>query len=224
MTAIECADVRKCFPSPSGGAPLEVLRGVTLRVESGESAAILGPSGAGKSTLLSVLGTLEPPTSGTVLLQGSPVSGLSPKALARVRSTVIGFVFQSHLLLPQLTLLENVLLPAMAARGGTRAARPRAERLLERVGLGGRAAHLPGELSGGECQRAAFVRALVNSPSIILADEPTGSLDSASADTLAALMTEINRETGVTLVVVTHSERLASRMSRIITIVDGRIG
>ena len=160
MRAMECIDVRKSFPSPSGGAPLEVLRGVTLRVESGESVAILGPSGAGKSTLLSVLGTLEPPTSGTVLLQGAPVSGLGPKALARVRSGVVGFVFQSHLLLPQLTLLDNVLLPAMAARGGTRAALTRAKGLLERVGLKDRTAHLPAELSGGECQRAAFVRAL----------------------------------------------------------------
>jgi predicted ABC-type transport system involved in lysophospholipase L1 biosynthesis ATPase subunit len=223
MTAIECIGVTKLFPSPSGGDALTVLRDVSFSVDRGESVAVLGPSGAGKSTLLAVIGTLEPPTTGSVLLDGKPVTGLTPRSLAALRNRRIGFVFQSHLLLPQLTLLENVLVPAMAAAGGARGARDGAVRLLERVGLGGRLRHTPAALSGGECQRAAFVRALVNSPSLVLADEPTGSLDSATADSLSRLMVELNRETGVTLVVVTHSDSLASRMSRTIRIADGEI-
>jgi lipoprotein-releasing system ATP-binding protein len=223
MPLIECVDVVKSFVSPSGTGEVRALRGASLRVEERESIAVLGPSGAGKSTLLSVMGTLEQPNGGAVLFRGRDLSWFTTREVARFRNRTIGFVFQSHFLLPQLDLLENVLVPAMAAPGGTRSVRERALRLLDRVGLGGRLAHRPAELSGGECQRAAFVRALINSPSLILADEPTGSLDSASSESLARLMEELNRELGIALVVVTHSDALASRMSRTVRILDGKV-
>lgn len=223
MPLMECIDVVKSYRSPSGGGELRVLRGVSLRMNEGESLSVLGPSGAGKSTLLSVMGTLETPSDGALLFRGRDVRLLSARETAGLRNREIGFVFQGHFLLPQLTLLENVLVPAMAAPGGTRRARERAVGLLDRVGLSGRLAHRPAELSGGECQRAAFVRALVNSPSLVLADEPTGSLDSESSESLARLMEELNRELGVAIVVVTHSEALAKRMSRTIRILDGKL-
>ncbi len=220
---IECFGVEKSFPSPSGGEPVVVLRGVKLVVKEKESAAILGPSGAGKSTLLSIMGTLEPPSAGTVLFRGAPLSGLPRRRIAAIRRREIGFVFQSHFLLPQLTVLENVLLPAMTSFGGAARSRKKACALLERMGLVERLSHRPGELSAGECQRAAFARALINTPAVIFADEPTGSLDSESARTLSDLMVECNRELGIALVVVTHSPELASKMGRTLKMKDGRI-
>jgi lipoprotein-releasing system ATP-binding protein len=220
---IECFGIEKRFPSPAGGEPVTVLRGVRLVIREKERIAILGPSGAGKSTLLSIIGTLEPPSAGTVLFRGAPLSGLSRRRIAAIRRREIGFIFQGHFLLPQLTVLENVLVPAMTVAGGTAKSRKKACALLERVGLSERLSHRPGELSGGECQRAAFARALINSPAVVFADEPTGSLDSESAEVLANLMIECNRELGVALVTVTHSQELASRMGRTVRMKDGRI-
>lgn len=229
-------DVHKSFPAPAGSAPIEVLRGVNLTVRSGESLAVIGPSGSGKSTLLSLMGALDTPTRGRVLLDGRDLETLGERERAGVRSRRVGFVFQLHHLLPQCTVWENVLVPVLAlpraaARGAVpsarRAARTptgdgletetpelRARRLLERVGLGGRLAHRPAELSGGECLRAAVARALINRPTLLLADEPTGSLDEDTAGRLADLLVALNREEKVSLVVVTHSTAMAGRLDR----------
>ncbi|MEI8233878.1 MAG: ABC transporter ATP-binding protein [Verrucomicrobiota bacterium] len=209
----------------AGGTAVEVLDGVDLVLESGASLAILGPSGCGKSTLLNCIGTLDRPTSGEVLLEGADWQRLSPREIARLRARRIGFVFQLHHLLPQCTVLENILLPTLAdpaSPPGPEAAE-RAGRLLERVGLSARKNHRPGELSGGERQRAAVVRALINRPALLLADEPTGSLDAASAESLGDLLAELNREEGVALVVATHSPELARRMARTGRLHEGRL-
>ncbi len=207
--------VDKQFSTP-GGSQQEVLRKVSLEVDSGEAIAVIGPSGSGKSTLLNIMGALDQPTSGTVQLAGQDLSSLSDKGLAGIRNRDIGFVFQRHHLLPQCTLLENTLLPALAAGEANKdQVRAHATRLIERVGIGSRMSHRPGQLSGGECQRAAVVRALINRPSLLLADEPTGSLDAAAADNLGQLLIELNQEEGVALVVVTHSLELAHRMNRV---------
>jgi ABC-type lipoprotein export system ATPase subunit len=220
-TVLELADVGKSYAA-AGDAPVDVLRAVNLRVAAGEAVAIVGPSGSGKSTLLNILGTLDRPTSGRVLLDGQEVSGLDDRQLAEIRNRKIGFVFQLHHLLPQCTILENVMVPALVARNAD-GAEERARRLLDRVGLSHRLLHRPGQLSGGECQRVAVVRALVNQPSVLLADEPTGSLDRAGAQNLAALLSELNREEGVTLVVVTHAAALAERMGRVLELRDGTL-
>ena len=217
---VEAVGVSKVYGA--AGAETRVLDGVDLRVAPGESLAIVGPSGCGKSTLLNILGTLDRPTSGRVAIEGREVSGLDPSELAGVRARTVGFVFQLHHLLPQCSILENVLVPALAA-GGAAAAEPRARALLERVGLTPRLDHRPGQLSGGECQRAAVVRALINRPRLLLADEPTGSLDRAGAERLADLLRELNREEGVALVAVTHAARLAERMGRVVELRDGRL-
>jgi lipoprotein-releasing system ATP-binding protein len=211
------------FPNESGA--LTVLDDVSLEVARGESLAIVGPSGSGKSTLLQIIGTLDRPTSGSVELNGQDLGTLDDQQLATVRNRQIGFVFQSHYLLPQCTVIENVLVPtlaceAAAARDG---APERAGRLLRRVGLGERISHRPGELSGGERQRVAVVRALINQPQLLLADEPTGSLDQASARELGQLLLELNREEGVTLIVVTHALELAHRMARVLELKEGRL-
>lgn len=221
---LELRNVCKSYPTEGGGA-LEVLHNVDLTLHAGESLAILGPSGCGKSTLLDLMGALDRPTSGQVLLEGVDLQTLGEREIARVRNHRIGFVFQLHHLLPQCTVLENVLLPTLAdphARPGAEA-RERAERLLARVGLSDRLGHRPGQLSGGERQRAALVRALINQPPLLLADEPTGSLDRASAESLGDLLAGLNREERVTLVVVTHSPELARRMGRIGQIRDGHL-
>ncbi|MDD5349399.1 MAG: ABC transporter ATP-binding protein [Chthoniobacteraceae bacterium] len=205
-----------CKRYGTGAAAVDVLSGVDLTLEAGASLAVLGPSGCGKSTLLNCIGTLDRPTSGEVLLEGADWQRLAPREIARLRARRIGFVFQLHHLLPQCTVWENVLLPTLAdpsAPPGPEAAE-RAARLLERVGLSARKNHRPGELSGGERQRAAVVRALINRPALLLADEPTGSLDAASAESLGDLLAGLNREEGVTLVVATHSAELARRMAR----------
>jgi ABC-type lipoprotein export system ATPase subunit len=220
---LELTDVTKRYESPDGGAA-EVLKAVSLRVEAGESVAVAGPSGSGKSTLLNIMGTLDKPTSGRVVLAGRELSALDAKALAGIRNREIGFVFQLHHLLPQCTVLENVLIPTLVADGRERRAAPeRARRLLDRVGLGDRALHRPGQLSGGERQRVAVVRALINGPRLLLADEPTGSLDRAAAQNLAGLLVELNREQGLTLITVTHSMSVAAQMGRRLELRDGKL-
>jgi ABC-type lipoprotein export system ATPase subunit len=217
---LELDAVTKRYDSPDGEGP-EVLRGVSLRLGEGESLAIVGPSGSGKSTLLNIIGALDRPTSGRVLLEGSDLGPLGDAALADIRGRRIGFIFQLHHLLPQCTVLENVLVPALAAGGATREAEARARALLDRVGLGERLSYRPGRLSGGERQRAAVVRAMVNRPALLLADEPTGQLDRASARALAALLADLNRDERVTLITVTHSMELASTMGRVMELRDG---
>ena len=203
---------------------VDVLRDVNLRLDGGEAIAIVGPSGSGKSTLLNIIGTLDRPTSGTVFFDGDDLLGLNADEVAPVRNRKIGFVFQLHHLLPQCTILENVLIPTLAAAAkGRNDAHARAERLLDRVGLGPRKLQRPGQLSGGERQRAAVVRALINQPRLLLADEPTGSLDRASAENLRKLLIELNRDEGVALIVVTHSMELARGLDRIYEMRDGSL-
>jgi lipoprotein-releasing system ATP-binding protein len=220
-TILELGGVTKSYASP-GGVETPVLRGIDLALRRGESLAIAGPSGCGKSTLLNIIGTLDRPTAGRVVLDGRDVSALTEAQLAEVRSQVVGFVFQLHHLLPQCTILENVLVPTLVAKGAGEA-EPRARALLERVGLAHRLTHRPGQLSGGECQRVAVVRALINKPKLLLADEPTGSLDRASAESLATLLGELNAEENVALVYVTHAADLAARASRVMELRDGRL-
>jgi predicted ABC-type transport system involved in lysophospholipase L1 biosynthesis ATPase subunit len=222
---LELQNVVKQYDAPDGGAAAPVLRGITLSVAAGDAAAIIGPSGSGKSTLLNIMGTLDRPTSGRVLLEGRDLADLDDEALAAVRNRRIGFVFQLHHLLPQCTAMENVLVPTLAP-GETRSAAEAeqdARRLLERVGLGERLHYRPGPLSGGERQRVAVARALINRPALLLADEPTGSLDRASSEDLAQLLVDLNREEGLTLVVVTHSAALAARMKRQLELRDGQL-
>jgi len=213
---LKLIDVCKRYESPTGTEAVPVLRDVTLEIQRGESVAIVGPSGSGKSTLLNIMGTLDRPSSGQVLLDGRELSQLDDIQLAAVRNREIGFIFQSHHLLPQCTVLENVLVPTLANKDAAlrNGAVERATRLLETVGLGARLTHRPGQLSGGERQRVAVVRALINQPKLLLADEPTGALDRASAQNLSDLLVQLNREEGVTLIVVTHALDLAKRMER----------
>ena len=222
-TILELLDVAKRYETggPDGGP--EVLRGVNLRVAAGESLAVVGPSGSGKSTLLNLIGGLDRPSGGRVLFEGRDLADLSDADLARFRNRRIGFVFQLHHLLPQCTVLENVLVPTLVGGDGAEKeeAELRAERLLARVGLGDRLTYRPGRLSGGERERVAVARALVNRPALLLADEPTGSLDRRTAENLMALLAELNAEEGVTLVVVTHAETLAARMGRVLELADG---
>jgi len=217
---LELTHVSKSYASPDGGAVVEVLRDISLRIAAGEAVAVTGPSGSGKSTLLNIMGALDRPTSGTACLDGSDLGGLTEKALAAIRNRQVGFIFQLHHLLPQCTALENVLIPTLAGRA-TGADRARAERLLERVGLKHRLAHRPGQLSGGECQRIAVVRALINRPKLLLADEPTGSLDHSAATDDGRLLLDLNKEEGFALVLVTHSLELAARLPRALELRDG---
>ena len=213
---LKLIDVCKRYESPTGTEAVPVLRDVTLEIQRGESVAIVGPSGSGKSTLLNIMGTLDRPSSGQVLLDGRELSQLDDIQLAAVRNREIGFIFQSHHLLPQCTVLENVLVPTLANKDAAlrNGAVERAKQLLDKIGLGARLTHRPGQLSGGERQRVAVVRALINQPKLLLADEPTGALDRASAQNLSDLLVQLNREEGVTLIVVTHALDLAKRMER----------
>jgi predicted ABC-type transport system involved in lysophospholipase L1 biosynthesis ATPase subunit len=216
---LELRDVRKALRSPDGSREIPVLNGVSLAVRPGETVAVVGPSGSGKSTLLALMGALDVPDQGSVLLDGTDLAAMSERDRALVRSRRIGFVFQSHRLLPQCSAWENVLVPTIPVRraGSAEGSEPteaRARRLLVRVGLADRLGHRPAELSGGECLRVAVARALVNRPSLLLADEPTGSLDERTARELAELLVEVNREEGTSLVVVTHSAALADLMGR----------
>ena len=219
---LKLEDVYKQYESADRD-PVPVLRGISLIVQRCDSLAIVGPSGSGKSTLLNILGSLDSPTRGSIRLDGEELAHLPEQRLAAIRSQKIGFIFQSHHLLPQCSVLENILVPALAATGRAPAsAVERAKQLLERVGLGHRLTHQPAQLSGGECQRVAVVRALINRPSLILADEPTGALDHSTAESLADLLVELNRDEHVTLVVVTHSEELAAKMGTTHQLQDGQ--
>jgi len=211
------------FNSAEGGEPLRVLRGLSLEVARGESIAIVGSSGCGKSTLLNLIGTLDQPTSGTLTFDGCDLCQLDAEELALLRNCKMGFIFQSHHLLPQCSVIENVLVPTIAHRSTSTSDEERGRRLLDRVGLGERLSHRPGQLSGGERQRVAVVRALINEPQLLLADEPTGALDEDTADKLGQLLVELNKEEKVTLITVTHSPSLAERMDRTVKLADGRI-
>ncbi len=222
-TLLTLSEVTKEYAS--SGQTVRVLAGITLNVEAGQSLAIVGPSGCGKSTLLNLVGTLDQPTSGRIELAGSDLTRLDPVALAAVRNRQIGFVFQSHHLLPQCTVLENVLVPTLPLTDATlkSAAPERARQLLEKVGLSQRLSYRPGQLSGGERQRVAVVRALINRPRLLLADEPTGALDRGSAANLGDLLVRMNAEEGVSLIVVTHAMDLAKRLQRIFELSDGML-
>ena len=222
---LELLEVSKAYAAAdrdSAGSP--ILRTVNLAVEKGQSLAITGPSGSGKTTLLNIIGTLDQPDRGQVLLQDRNLARLSEDQAARVRACDLGFVFQMHHLLPQLSVLENVLLPTLVGPPELRCtAKDRALSLLERVGLEPRRHHRPGQLSGGEKQRVAVVRALINQPQLLLADEPTGALDHAAATQLADLLVQLNQRDGVTLLVVTHWQALAQRMQRCLALQDGQL-
>ena len=221
MGGLAVEEVTKEFDS--AGERLRILAGASLQLGAGENAAVLGPSGSGKSTLLHIIGTLDEPTSGRVLVDEQDVASLQGTVLAEFRNRTIGFVFQDHHLLPQLTALENVLLPVLAGGGATKEDVTRARALLDRVGLAERSDHRPAQLSGGERQRASIARALVRSPSVLLADEPTGNLDAATAETVSALLVDVPREQSAIVVAVTHSTELAARFDRQFTLRGGRL-
>ena len=220
---LQLKNIFREFPSAEGGTPLEVLRGLSMDVARGESIAIVGPSGCGKSTLLNLIGTLDQPTDGAIAFDGRDLIALNDDELAVLRNREMGFIFQNHHLLPQCTVMENVLVPTLAHGRATADDEERARHLLNRVGLGERLSHRPGQLSGGERQRVAVVRALINQPQLLLADEPTGALDQNTADQLGQLLVELNAEKNVTLITVTHSEKLAVRMTRTVELKEGQI-
>ena len=219
VPVLEARNVHKSFRQ--GPVTLEVLQGVAISIGTGERIAIVGSSGSGKTTLLQILGGLDRPTTGHVLVDGKDIHEQTEKERGDLRNRALGFVYQFHHLLPEFSALENVAMPLLVRRMKVADARAKARRLLDRVGLGQRLDHRPDQLSGGERQRAAVARALVTEPKIVLADEPTGNLDGSNAESVFALMLELNRELGTSLVVVTHDLRLASRMERIFAIERG---
>jgi len=218
---LETRDLHKSYES--GDARVDALRGITLKILPGEIVAITGPSGCGKSTLLHILGALDTPTSGQAYLEGHPLHSLDDAKLTSIRRLKIGFIFQFFHLLPTLTVEENVLLPLLLAGRVTASARDRARDLLKSVQLADRSHHRPHQLSGGQLQRAAVARALIHRPSVLLADEPTGNLDSASSSLVIQLLTQLARHEKTTVVLVTHSETIATSADRRIALVDGRI-
>jgi ABC-type lipoprotein export system ATPase subunit len=219
----ELQNIVKTYPSPSGR--LMILDGISLSLDKGESVAIVGPSGSGKTTLLHIAAGLELPDSGRVVIDGGDISKMNEKGLARMRNSKVGIVFQRHHLLPQCTLLENVLIPVLPYQNKQEKilSRQRAIDILNRLGLKNRLDHFPTQLSGGECQRTALARALVNRPSLLCADEPTGSLDQAAAVEMGELLREVNKEEKTALILVTHSEKLAGQMDSTLVLSDGKI-
>ncbi len=201
----------------------KVLDGLSLNVKAGDTLSILGPSGIGKSTLLNIIGLLDKPDTGSVILEGKDVSGLNDKELSGIRNTEIGFIFQSHHLLPQFNILENVLIPAIPQKNNAYGVKELAMELIEKVGLKDHMLHRPGQLSVGQCQRVAVIRALINNPKLVLADEPTGSLDEQNADALSDLLLDLNKEHNVSLIVVTHSASLASKMNTVYHLKEGKL-
>ena len=222
---VELQNVSKYYENPQTGNTQEVLKDISLTMEKGESIAIVGPSGCGKSTLLNIIGTLDKPSSGIASLNGNKINSLNDNELSELRNKDVGFVFQMHHLLEQLNLLENVLLPTIPLKDKKlkESAHQRAMDLLKSVGLEYKISQRPGQLSGGECQRTAVVRALINQPKLLLADEPTGSLDSDSAKQLGDILIKLNKEYQLALVVVTHSHELAERMSKVYELVNGKL-
>jgi ABC-type lipoprotein export system ATPase subunit len=222
---LELNNVTKKYEIPSGEGQMVVLKDLSFQIDQGESAAVVGPSGSGKSTLLNIIGALDRPTSGEVLFMGKNLAELSDQELSQMRNQEIGFVFQLHHLLPQCTVLENVLIPTIpfGAKKDEENVVNRALNLLKRVGLEERRDYFPAQLSGGEMQRTAVVRALINRPKLILADEPTGSLDREASENLGSLMVEMNKEEGTTLITVTHSSEFARLMGRVFKLQDGAL-
>jgi putative ABC transport system ATP-binding protein len=221
MLILQALSLRKTYWG--GEAPVEALRGVNLELDSGEFVAVMGPSGCGKSTLLHICGAMDRPTEGRLQIEGISIEGLSDDGLTHLRRTRLGFVFQFFSLLPSLNVLENVSLPLYLAGLPSLEVGRRAQQLLRRVGLGHRMAHYPQQLSGGELQRCAIARAIVHSPALLIADEPTGNLDSESGAVILALLSELNLETGVTILLATHSSEIASAANRVVRMRDGKI-
>lgn len=221
---IQLKNIHKHYFNNAGTIKQEVLKDINLEVSKGDAIAILGPSGCGKSTLLNLVGSLDKPTSGRILFDTIDLSTLNDKALSSFRNQHIGFIFQMHYLMPQLSVLENVLLPTLPNKEGNKAEeQQRALELLTIVGLEDKIHQFPGQLSGGECQRATVVRALINKPELILADEPTGSLDQKSAEQVGELLVQIQKQQNIALIVVTHSRELARKMNTAYELVDGNL-
>jgi lipoprotein-releasing system ATP-binding protein len=220
-TVLEARDVRRAFRQ--GPIDLEVLKGVSLKVNAGERIAVIGASGSGKTTLLQILGGLDRPTSGAVLVAGQDIHALAERPRGELRNRTLGFIYQFHHLLQEFSALENVAMPLLVRRVPKHEAEQQARDVLQRVGLGERLIHRPNELSGGERQRAAVARALVTKPRIVLADEPTGNLDGGNAESVFALMLELNREFATSLIVVTHDRQLAARMDRVLELERGNL-
>jgi lipoprotein-releasing system ATP-binding protein len=221
LVILECRELTKRYDQ--GGLDVEVLKGVNVKIYAGQRVAIMGASGSGKSTLLHLLGGLEQPTSGSIMLDGNELNAISSDKLAALRNRSLGFIYQFHHLLGEFTLLENVAMPLLIGNRSVKEAQQRSAELLKRVGLGHRIHHKPGELSGGERQRAAVARALINQPKCVLADEPTGNLDSKTAEQIYQLMLELNVELQVSFLVVTHDPDLAARMDHVLHMDDGLI-
>ena len=222
---IEISNLSKSFPSPSGEETVHVFKNVDLAVEEGSSVAIVGPSGSGKSTLLNVIGLLDKPSEGRIVVDQKDLAGLSEVEVSKYRNQTVGFVFQAHHLLPSCTVLENVMLPGLAGfnEKASGQLKDRANQLLEEVGLGHRTAHFPGQISGGERQRVAVARSLINQPSVLLADEPTGALDQKNSDHLMDLLEKLNVEKCLTLIMVTHSLESAKRMKQAYHLNEGNL-